>query len=298
MKIESMTRSQGVVLLLATTLIWGTTFPLLKDTVTALSPSVLISARFLLGAIALLPFCRQFNRQLFQDGLILALPLFAAFLAQTIGLETAPANRAAFIMSLNVILVPILGLCVGQTISKKIAIAAFLSFVGIGIMSWEGGTLSIGDFWTFGCAVAYAIYVLLMEAIAPRHSILPLTVMQLGIVACFGLVWSGPAVLDQLSVLQSHWGTVVYLGLIATAGTTVMQVIAQQLLRATEVAIIYTLEPLFGAIFAFLWLGEQLGLRGFMGAAVILVATLLSQLDLGEAELPAEAEEKSEAGAS
>ncbi|NJN03816.1 MAG: DMT family transporter [Leptolyngbyaceae cyanobacterium RM1_1_2] len=272
--------AQALLLLVLTNVVWGTTFPLLKDVVTTLSPKALICTRFLVAAIALAPFCRPLNRELVKDSILLAVPLFLAYLSQLIGLETTPANRSAFITSLNVILVPILGVLLGRSLSLKVAIAALLALTGVGILSWEGGAFSLGDLWTLGCALSYASFILLLEKIAPKHPLLALTAVQLMVVALLGLLWSGGEIWGELPALRANFGAILYLGLIATAATTWTQVVAQRSLAATEVAIIYTLEPVFASLFAFWWLGEQVGWRGILGASVILLATLLSQLKL------------------
>lgn len=265
-------------LLLLTTLIWGTTFPIIKDTVSTLSPAALIGSRFLIAALLMAPFCWPLNRKLIRDGAILGSVAFLAYLTQAVGLELTTSNRAAFITSLNVILVPIIGRFLGRTISVRILVAAGLAFLGIGIMSWEGGAWSWGDAWVFGCAISYAIYILLMEALVPKHPPLALTAMQLLVIAVLGGVWALPSWLSQPHAIGDHWQAIVYLGVVATAVTTLSQVIAQRHLSATETAIIYTLEPVFAAVFAFWWLSESLGLRGLLGAGMVLIAMLLSQL--------------------
>ncbi|MFE4106337.1 DMT family transporter [Almyronema epifaneia] len=282
MSIYRASHTQALLLLVMTNVIWGTTFPLLKDVVSTLSPQALICTRFLIAAIALIPFCRHCNRQLLKDSFVLAVPLFLAYLTQVVGLETTPANRSAFITSLNVILVPILGVLLGRSLSLPVAIAAALAFTGVGVLSWQGGAFSVGDVWTLGCAISYASFILLLEKIAPRQPLVALTTWQIIWVAILGLLWSGGNIWQELPALQANWGAIVYLGVIATAATTWTQVIAQRSLAATEVAIIYTLEPVFAALFAFWWLGERLGIRGGLGAGVILVATLISQLRPGQ----------------
>jgi drug/metabolite transporter (DMT)-like permease len=267
-------------LLILTTLVWGTTFPLLKDLVGSLSPAVLIGSRFVIAAVIFLPFCRSLNWRLLRDGGLLGIVAFISFLTQVIGLETISANRAAFITSLNVVIVPLLGWQLGRSITLKILLAAGLAFTGIAIMSWEAGGVGWGEVWMFGCALTYAIYILLMEAFSPRHPVGPFSAVQLFTVGILGGLWAAPTWLTQLDAIQTHWLAIVYLGLVATALATLTQVIAQRHLSASETAIIYTLEPVFAAIFSFWWLAESLSPREAMGSALILVAMLLSQLPI------------------
>ncbi|MBE9178943.1 DMT family transporter [Oculatella sp. LEGE 06141] len=268
----------SLLLLIGATLIWGSTFPLLKDTVGTLSPITLVSTRFFIAALAFIPFCRRVNRRLLREGATLGIVSFAAYMTQVIALETTSSNRAAFITSLNVILVPLLGSVLGRSIASKIIMAAGLALVGVGIMSWEGGTLVIGDLWSLGCAVTYAVYILLLEAIAPRHHSLEITAVQIMTIALLGMGWAVPDLIEQRHAITANVGAILYLGLFATAATTWSQAIAQRRISATETAVVYTLEPVFASFFSLWWLGERLGLRGLLGAGMILVATLLSQV--------------------
>ncbi|MBN3926950.1 DMT family transporter [Nostoc sp. NMS4] len=270
--------NQSVILLLFTTLIWGTTFPLLKNAIDSLSPSALIGSRFLVAALACLPFGFKLNRRLVRDGIILGTLLFTAFTTQVIGLESTSASRAAFITSMNVILIPLIEALMGRSVSLIAFLSAFLALAGIGVMSWEGGSLNIGDLWVFGCAVCYAIYILVLEVFASRHNSIKLTALQLFVVAVLGTIWAAPELVDQIRAIKANFVVILYLGIVATAAVTWTQAFAQQWVPATQTAIIYTLEPVFAAIFSFLLLRETMGVRGFLGASMILVSILLSQI--------------------
>jgi drug/metabolite transporter (DMT)-like permease len=275
---------RSLVLLLLTTLIWGTTFPILKDVVTTLSPAALVSSRFLIAALLFLPFCRwhHLNRRLLRDGSLLGLVAFLSYLTQVIGLETVSANRAAFITSLNVVIVPLLSWLLGRGLKRRMIGAAGLAFAGIAVMSWEAGAITWGDLWVLGCALSYAVYILLIEAVADQHPPLQLTAVQLISIALLGLLWALPSGWSQFATVGSHWNAILYLGVIATAVTTLSQVLAQRHLSATEAAIIYTLEPVFAALFSFWWLAERLNGREAVGASMILAAMLLSQIGPAE----------------
>lgn len=294
-----MAHFRSLALLLLTTLIWGTTFPLLKDVVATLSPAALVSSRFLIAALLLLPCCRfrQLNRRLLGHGGLLGLVAFLSYLTQVVGLETISANRAAFITSLNVVMVPLLSWLLGRGVTLKSFAAAGLAFAGIAVMSWEAGAISWGDLWVLGCAVSYAVYILLIEAVASQHPPLQLTVVQLVTIALLGLLWvaltgwslagwslagGNLAGGNQFAAVASHWPTLLYLGVMATAVTTFTQVVAQRHLSATEAAIIYTLEPVFAVLFSFWWLAERLNGREALGGTMILAAMLLSQIGTPE----------------
>lgn len=269
--------TRGILLLIATTLVWGTTFPVVKETVVSISPLSLIAIRFVLAALVFMPWLRPFNARLLRDGVLLGLAYLASYIALTVGVETIAAGRAAFMLSLSVILVPLLGLFLGRRLQMMGVFAAGLAIVGIGIMCWDGGGLSVGDLWVFGGALSYAVYILLLEAATKRHPPLTLSAVQLVFVAGVTVIWATPNIVAQLPAIAAHWGQLLYLGLVVTAATTITQAVAQQWVSAHETALLYTLEPVFAAIFSFWLLGEQFGERGFIGAGLILTAMMLSQ---------------------
>ncbi|GAA6622963.1 DMT family transporter [Scytonema sp. NUACC26] len=267
----------GVILLVAASLIWGTTFPLIKNAIASLSPSAILASRFVVAAVVLAPYLRDLNAKLIRDGFLLGLVLFASFATQTLALETIHANRAAFISSLTVVIVPLLGLAIGQRVLLKTLLAAVVAITGIGVMSWESGQLSVGDLLLFGNAFIYAIYILILEKTTQRHPTLSLTAVQVLVIALLGMLWAAPELVGQIHAIGTNLSAVLYLGLIATAATVLIETMSQRWVSAQEAALFYTLDPVFSAVISFLLLGETLGVRGLVGATLVLAAMVLSQ---------------------
>ena len=267
---------QGIILLIAVTLLWGTTFPLVKDTIHNISPGVLIAIRSALAAIAFSLHLRTLNLKLVRDGILLGILLFASLAIQAIALETLSANRAAFIASLNVILVPLLGQLFGQKVRRGLFLAAGLALMGVGVMSWEGGMLTAGDFWMLLDVLLYTSYILLLEAVTCTHSSQPLTAIQLVVMTVLATVWTLPDLMGQWQGIEGHYVPLLYLAVV-TAVTTWLPAIAQHWVSASETAVIYTFEPVFASVFSFWLLGETLGLRGWLGGAMIVGAMFISQ---------------------
>ncbi|WP_017747471.1 DMT family transporter [Scytonema hofmannii] len=269
--------SLGVILLVAASLIWGTTFPLIKNAIASLSPSAILASRFVVAAVVLAPYLRRLNAKLIRDGFILGLVLFASFATQTMALETVHANRAAFVSSLTVVIVPLLGLAIGQRVLLKTLLAAIVAITGIGVMSWESGQFSMGDFLLFGNAFIYAVYILILEKVTHRHPTLSLTAVQVLVIAVLGMLWAAPELVGQIHAISTNLSAVLYLGLIATAATVLIETMSQRWVSAQEAALFYTLDPVFSAVISFLLLGETLGVRGLVGATLVLAAMVLSQ---------------------
>ncbi|MGD1862992.1 MAG: DMT family transporter [Phormidesmis sp.] len=272
------THQKGTLLLLLVTLIWGTSFPVLKDTLSSIHPSVLIVVRYSIAAVALLPWLRQISRQLLRDGMILGTVLFLETTCALTGLEMISASRSAFIVGLNVVAVPLIGALLGKPLPRQILVAAGLAATGMSVMSWDGGGLSFSDVLTLASALGIAIYILFLEAIAPRHKPLSLAAVQVWFVALLGAIWALPEVMHQGINIGEQMPSLLYLGLVVTIGPLWGQAMGQKWVPAREAALLYTLEPVFATIFSVLLLGDGLSFNGAIGAICILMATVVSRV--------------------
>lgn len=274
----------NVLLLLLVTVVWGTTFPLLKSASSTLSGLEITALRFAVAGIAMLPFALKATRATWRDGAVLGALALLSYVAQAVGLEYISSNRSAFLTSLNVLMVPFLGLLFGGRLSALMVGAATLACAGIGLMSWDGGAHLLGDAITVACALAYALYVIVLSQRAGRHEARQLAATQIVLMALFALLWMlvADARNGSLASLGTralpHLDTVLYLGLVASAGMLFLQAVAQRHVSADKAAIIYAMEPVFAALFGWLWLAEILTLQAAIGGALVVLAVILSEL--------------------
>ena len=279
----------NLVLLLLVTLVWGTTFPLLKMAAGTLSGVEISAIRFALAAVCMLPFMREVPRRTWVDGALLGALALVSYVSQAYGLQYISSNRSAFLTSLAVLMVPLLGLFWGLRLSAIALFAALLACVGIGFMSWEGGAHWLGDSATVLCALAYALYVIVLSQRSSAHDARQLTATQIAFMAVFSAVWVVAAGVgnDALSTLPArlapHGMVLLYLGVVATAAMLWLQALAQRQVPADKAAVIYAMEPVFAALFGWLWLHEVLSGRAALGGALVVVAVLLSELKPGQA---------------
>ena len=280
------TRAEGV--LLALTLIWGSTFVVGKLVLVSVTPLQMIAARFMLATIFLLAF---FSRRIFPltrkqvvRGGILGVFLFLGFVAQTVGLTMTTASKSAFITGMMVVFVPLLQVVIERR-SPRIGNLVGVAVVTAGLWvltSPAGASLGTGDVLTLLCAVLFAVYIVYIDVVAHEMSALQLTFIQMSSNAIFALAAS--AAIDTLPARVPGGGTVVaiiYLTIFATVLTTFMQTRYQKETSPTRAAIIFTIEPVFAAVTAAIVLGEQIGVGGAAGGALIIGGVLLSELSDG-----------------
>jgi drug/metabolite transporter (DMT)-like permease len=265
----------AVVILIFTSAAWGSAFTVMKDLLPDVSAAGINLGRFAIASVALLPFAR-FEKKLWLAGSELGVWLFAGYASQTLGVHYTTINRCAFITAMNVVFVPIIASFFGQSARLLVWFAAVLALGGCGLLSWDNtGGPNAGDLWSLVTAVTFALYIVRMEAIARRFRPLPLAFAQVVPIALLSLIWF---VFTPMPSTHFHLGALLYLGLVATAATTLLQALGQRAIPAPQAAVIFTLEPVFAVIFGYLILGEVPTPRGAMGAVMIIVAAILSQM--------------------
>ncbi len=268
----------GLILIAIVSLIWATTFPFLKDALTTFSPSAILAVRAAIAALSLVLCLRNLNAEILRDGAIMGFLLFGVYLLQIIGLQTTDANRGGFIFSLSTIVVPIMATWLGRQVSRVTLFAAGIAITGIGIMSWENGSINVGDWLLFIDTFIYGVYIIFVEGASRRHPILKLTAIQLIVLAILSAVWAIPELVGQLNEISNNLGLFIYLGLVGIAALVCLENLGQRWVTASEAALFYTLDPIFTALFSYWLLGEKLGVRGWIGASLVVGALILSQI--------------------
>ena len=153
----------SVLSLLFVTLVWGATFPVLKIATAQLSGVEVSALRFMLAAVCMLPWALRAPRKAWWDGALLGALVLFSYVAQAYGLQFISSNRSAFLTSLNVLMVPMLGWAWGARPNRLVFVAAAMACLGIGLMSYDGGAHALADSTTVLGALAYAAYVLLLS---------------------------------------------------------------------------------------------------------------------------------------
>ena len=278
------TRAKSEFFLLTTTLIWGSTFVAMKIGMTGMSALMLIASRFAMTSLFFLFF---FHRKVFPiplsalvKGVILGSFLFLGFVAQTVGLNYTTASKSSFITSVMVVFVPILQYVIERrppTAGNILGILVVCTGLWL-LTSPAGSTVNIGDALTMVCAVLFAFYLVYLDIVSKEMGEIQLTFLQVS--TCAVLAWGGVLLTEKPTIPSSQEALLAlcYLTIFATLITTFVQTKYQKHTTPTRAAIIFTIEPVFASIFAFLILGEQIGALGIVGGALIVGGVLLSEL--------------------
>ncbi len=279
-------------LLLVVTLIWGSTFVVVKGALNNASPLPFLALRFTLaGLLLFLALGRgQMNCSALMPGLLLGLFLFTGYFFQTWGLTYTTPSKSAFITGFSVILVPFIMMFFGYRLRGASMAGALLGLAGIYflVLPSEPGAINRGDVLTLFGAIAFAIHIVLVGSYTRHFSFLHLVPIQ---ILAVGLLASVILPFDRGRVL--HWtaglvGALVVTAVLATGFAFSVQNWAQQYTPAAHTALIFALEPVFAAAASRLLIGERLGGKVLLGSSLILGGMVVSERWGGSSPSPVE----------
>jgi drug/metabolite transporter (DMT)-like permease len=270
--------------LLSITAIWGLTFVLVQDAVARTPVMSFLAERFVLAAALVAVAARHPLRRLAASGwlagLLMGACLTAGYILQTYGLRHTSAAHSGFITGLFVVFTPLLGGVVLRRRPAPVnALAALVSLTGLALLAGLGGAAHpLGDGLTLGCALAFAVHILVTARATAAHSAAALLAVQLGL--CGLTCTLVAAAQGQLRVPADASVGVALLvtAVLASALAYFVQTAAQRYVPPDRTALILTGEPAFAGLFAYLLKHERLSAAGWVGAGLILAAIVLVEL--------------------
>lgn len=274
--------------LLIVTIIWGFAFVVVKSSLDYIPPTYMLAFRFtvagvVLGVIFIKKLIRVTKDELLHGALIGA-SLFLAEMFQTYGCKLTTAGKNAFLTTIYVILVPFLHWIFNKVKPElKCIVAAIIGFWGIGLISLnEKLTVAIGDTLTLICGFFYALQIVLIARYASKDDVISLSIWQLIFSAVFSWIaapiFEGKITADMFC-RESVLG-ILYLGLLSTMVCFLLQTVCQKYAPPGPAAIIMGMESVFGAVAAFIFLGEIMTGKMIVGCAMMIVAMIMVEVEI------------------
>jgi len=279
------------VLLVTTCALYGTNFGTVKYLEETMHTSTLYFLRFFVATLAVSPFLllehEGFQLSALVGGVEIGGYLFVAFAAQGLGLEESSASSSAFIASLSVICVPIFHFLSGGSLSAKTILSSVMACVGVFILVLAEFTFSLSDAETLLQPVMFGLALWRLEGLLNKYpkAVIPLTLAQLSTVAGMSALWccilgTFPPLhrIEEILTDTRLIPGILWVSIVTTALTFAIDTYSIKFLKATEVSLIFTTEPLFGALFARFLLEEKLDWHTCLGGAVIISSCLWGSL--------------------
>ena len=273
-------------LLLSVAIAWGVTFLMVQDAINSTPVYAFLFFRFALASILMFfiayKFLKQTNKKTILYGVILGVFLFSAFATQTFGLLYTKSSIVAFITGLNVICVPFLTyLFFKDKIKLNVLIASFIAVIGLYLLTMSGTLVfEKGEFLTLICAILFALQIIFTGKFSNQVNVFLLVLFQLITVSILALIFSLSldSVTFNIPYNYAFFKAVIITAIFATVYAFLIQTYMQQFTTATKTAIIFTMEPVSAAIFAYFTANEVLTIVQFIGAVLIILATLIAEL--------------------
>jgi len=270
--------------LVLVTLIWGSTFVMVKDALASVGPANFLALRFLLAAAILGVLFRDrirtSSRAEVLAGILIGIWLFSGYILQTIGLQYTTSSKAGFITGMSVVMVPVFAtVFLRRPPTRPAVFGVILATAGLALLSLKQGfSFSAGDLWVLGGAISFALQIVTIAHFAPEMDPLRLTFFQVLTTALVSLALTPVLETFTVSLPLTAWGAVIFTGVVATALVLSVQTTAQQFTSPTHTAVIFALEPVFAALFGYMLAGDRLGPREVAGCLLILGGMLATEL--------------------
>ena len=298
--VKQKTQWKGVVMLMLTALIWGSSFVAQSVGMESVGAFTFSGVRTLLGAAVLVPFIlirdklqirsmtdeqvqehKGKNRKVLRYGSILGVVFCAACNFQQFAFEYSTSGKIAFITALYMFFVPLFGLFLKKRVSWLTWVCVGFGFVGLYFLCIGPGGLggvNRGDLRALICSVFYAVHILLVEKFAPDVDGIKLSCVQFavsGVITCILMfIFETP----QMSAILSIIVPLLYSGIMSCGLAYTFQIVGQKYTEATVASLIMCMESVFAVLAGALILHEMLSGREILGCVIMFVAIVVSEL--------------------
>lgn len=294
------TQWKGVVMLLLTALIWGSSFVAQSVGMEKVEAFTFNGIRTLMGAAVLCPFIlirdhiqaktmsaeqirarKALDKKTVRCGAVLGVVFCAASNFQQFAFEDSTSGKIAFITALYMFFVPLLGLFLKKRVPLLTWICVICGFVGLYFLCIDPtglGGINRGDFLAFLCSIFFAVHILLVEKFAPNVDGIKLSCVQFivsGVISCVLMfLFESP----QPGAIAGIIVPLLYSGVMSCGLAYTFQIVGQKYTEATVASLIMCMESVFAVLAAAVVLHEMLSGREILGCAIMFAAIILSQL--------------------
>lgn len=279
----------AIIMLWLTAAIWGFAFVAQRAGMEFIGPFTYNGIRFLLGSISLIPLIIRMNykvktpsgkqKNILKGGLLAGLVLFIGASLQQAGMVYTEAGKAGFITGFYVILVPLIGIFIGQHITKLLWAGAIIALAGLYLLTINGPfVLQKGDMLILLSAFFWAVHVQLINKLVDTHAALPLSAFQFAVCGILSLATGFIFENVNLHSILLAAVPLLYGGFMSVGIAYTMQVVAQQHVHPAYASIILSFETVFAVLGGWLMLGEMLSLQNLVGCALMLAGIMIVQI--------------------
>ena len=274
------------IVLAVVALVWGTTYAVIKDTLSVVQPFSLMMFRFGFSALILsMMYLKKFKIIKSVDlkrGIIIGIFMFLAFYFLIVSIRFTTASKFSFIVGAYVLIVPFLSWIINKTKLDRYAIVgAILATIGLAFLTMEkGAVFNLWDLVAGCCSFFFAAHMIAIEKYSGDSDPILLTIIQFITTAVLFIILTGIKEGYDFTVLPEIKWTLGYLVIISTIIPFAIQNIVQRYISSTSTALILTLQSAFGSIFAVYYLDERMTKQMIIGCLLIFIAIVFQETKL------------------
>ena len=285
---------KGIIFLITAAVVWGFAFVAQNIGADSVPAFFFNGARFILGAVSLIPVILLFERgardktmlkTTLLTGMVAGVLLWVASYLQQVGIAlTDTSGKAGFITGLYMIIVPIIGLFMKKKTGVLTWVGAVFGVAGLFLVCMSGGKLTFtkGDIFLVACAVVYAFHIIWIDRFGDRVYSLRFSMTQFAAAAVLNFI--GSAIFETVTFagFQAAFLPILYCGIMSTGVAYTCQVLGQKYSEPTSASIILSTESVFAAIGGALLIHERMSGAAYLGCVLIFGGILLSQVKMGK----------------
>lgn len=294
-KKETLDKLTGVLLIVAATVLWGSSFAVRKMAMADIGPLMFNTVRFLAAFIFMLTIflihrkheAREYEGDISVDiksqikkGIIIGMLYAVGSVFQQMGLNLVTAGETGFITSLYTVMVPLLARFIFKVKLRPVIWFA-VAFSGVGLYFVTDGGVSVnsGTFMLMAGSFCFALQIIAISKFVQGNDPLLLVTVQLGIGVAVNLLMAVIAGEPfELIMISKAIIPIIYTGVMSLGVANFCQFAGQRKVTPTVAAIVCSFESVFGLLFGILLLNETMTIMKLAGCVFILIAVIMSQI--------------------
>lgn len=273
---------KGLVALILTSVLWGTSFPVIKTVMYYVNEYTYTWVRSLIAILGLTPYLLytyyrgRFSVSTAKGGLLAGIAYALGLWLQGWGTKYTTASNSAFITGLNVIYVHIYSATVMRRYSIKLFLALILSTSGLYLLTTPTTGFNLGDLLVLAGSFMWALQIVLVDRYSGGD---PLIFTLFEMVPALTFLIPDVVFYSTISVSINVLLMITYLAFVCSNAAFALQVFGQRYVSPAVTAIVFLLEPVVAATLSYVLLGEVFTSIKVLGASLILTAMFLSSTD-------------------
>ena len=287
-------KDRATLCLLVATLIWGSTFVAQSVAMDHMGPFTFQALRCALAVAFLLPVIHLFDRgrrdgktywprwrdaRLWRAGILCGVPLFLASALQQMGIVDTDAGKSAFLTSMYIVIVPVIGIFRKERPPKALPLCLILAVAGLYCLTGTDiSGVQRGDLLLIGCALVFAVQITCVDLFAGTVDPLRLNTIQCLVCALLSALVMVFTEQPQWPAIVQSWGSLAYAGVLSMGVAYSLQILGQRGVSPSVATLIMSLESVVAVLCGSVLLQEQLTKWELLGCCLVFAAVLLAQL--------------------